>query len=278
MYLVAIFCYSLSLIAQLGAATVSVSLIKKAKKFQSGWLFLAVALSLMLGRRISPIMFAIDTSNFNILDALLSVPISGFLFLGVLGLKRLLENTNELNDKLSFITKTDFLTSALSRQETFKRISLEIARSARTKRPIALLSLDLDHFKLVNDEFGHHIGDEVLKGMVSFLKERIREIDFIGRIGGEEFLIVLPETSESKAIEVAERLREELSHFTCYQHCGKDIKITISIGVVAISPEEITNDYAMILESYLDKADIAMYEAKKNGRNQCRVYTKTQGV
>lgn len=272
MFLLAIFCYSLSFIAQLGAATVSVSLINTARKFQSGWFFLTIALSLMLGRRISPIMFAINTGDFNIVDAALSVPISGFLFLGVLGLKKVLSESRELNVKLSNIAKIDYLTSALSRQETFERSILEIARSTRTQRPLALLSIDIDHFKFINDKFGHHVGDEVLKSMVQFFKANIRSIDFIGRIGGEEFLIVLPETNEAAALEVANRLRKDLSQLCCHQHCGDEIKITVSIGVVLIAPQEKARDFDQILEANLDKADHAMYEAKNLGRNKCVLY------
>ncbi len=268
----AIFCYSLSFIFQLCVTTLTISLIKKTKKYKLGWLFLSVAFFLMLGRRALPILNAINFGKFDIADALLSVPISGFLFLGALGLKKLLEETNKLNIKLLRITKTDYLTSALSRQEAFERAILEITRSARTMRPLALLSIDIDHFKRINDIFGHHVGDEVLQAMVKFFKENIRAIDFIGRLGGEEFLIVLPETNESAALEVANRLRTSLSKVCCHQHCGTEIKITVSIGVALINPEKKVQDYAQMLESYLEKADSAMYEAKKHGRNRCVLF------
>lgn len=289
----AIALYCLSLVTQLGAVLIAISLVKRARDFRVGWLFLALGFTLMLGRRITPIIHIIDTGRFNLLDALLSVPISLFLFLGVWGLKKVLIDEIDLNKKLINMTKTDYLTSALSRMETFERAELEMARSARTKRPIALLSIDIDHFKHINDRFGHHVGDEVLKGMVHFLQAKMRANDFIGRIGGEEFLIVLPETNQAAALEVAERLRIELSQFPCYEHCGKVIKITVSIGVVLIaleekmmlttgrkSPEQ-PDSPSEILEGYLDLADEAMYYAKKHGRNQCHLSTKVpvkQGI
>ncbi len=272
MYYLAIFLYSLSLIAQLAAATLSVSLIKQAKNYRLGWLFLGIASSLMLGRRISPILFAINTGDFNITDAALSVPISMCLFLGIFHLKKLLSETELLKNRFSEIAKIDFLTSALSRLEVFERAQLEIARSIRTNHPLALLSLDIDHFKQINDRLGHHVGDEVLKGMVAFFKAKLRANDFIGRTGGEEFLIVLPETNEIEAMEVAERLREGLSHFCCHHVGDNQIKITVSIGIAVISLERKTDDYSKILQMYLDEADEAMYCAKKNGRNRCKLF------
>ncbi len=263
--------YCLSLLAQFAVAVVSVSIIKSSKSFRLGWLLLGIAFVLMLGRRISPILFALNSGEVNMVDAVLSALISNCLLFGAVSLKGSLDETEELNQKLTQSTKIDYLTHALSRQETFQRAKYEIARSARTKRPIALLSVDVDHFKRINDSFGHLIGDQVLKGMVGFIISKIRSIDFIGRIGGEEFLIVLPESNEAEAMEVAERLREGLSEFTCCMHCDQEIKITVSIGIAIILLEKEYEDYAKTLETYLDRADMAMYEAKKNGRNQCRL-------
>ncbi len=279
MYDLAIFFYCLSLIVQIGATTLSITLIKQAKHYQLGWFFLGIASFLMIGRRVSPILYAISTGKFNIVDAALAVPISGCLFLGVFYLKKLLTDTEALKNKFEEIAKIDCLTSALSRMEVFERAKLEITRSMRTHRPISLLSLDIDHFKEINDEFGHHEGDEILKGMVGFLKKNLRAIDFIGRIGGEEFLIVLPETNETEAMEVAERLRVNLSYFCCHKHCGKEIKITISIGVAMIALEKLakkTHDAEDILQLYLDNADEAMYVAKRNGRNMCHLFKPHQ--
>ena len=275
MYYLAILFYCLSLIAQIGATTLSITLIKQAEHYQLGWVFLGTTSFLMIGRRISPILYAISTGKFNIVDAALAVPISVCLFLGVFYLKKLLADSESLKHKFEEITKIDCLTSALSRLEVFERAQLEIARSMRNHRPISLLSLDIDHFKEVNDEFGHHEGDEILKSMVGFLKANLRAIDFIGRIGGEEFLIVLPETNESEAMEVAERLRVNLSYFCCHEHGGKEIKITVSIGVAMIELEKLakkTHNAEDILQLYVDNADEAMYAAKRNGRNRCHLF------
>lgn len=269
MFSLAISLYSLSLIAQLATAAISASLIKKFKIYRTGWIFLAIGFSLMIGRRVSPILFALKSGEFNLTDAILSLPISFCLLFGVIGIRKLLSDHEQVNNQLLAVTKTDYLTLALSRQETIERAKLEIARGARSKKPLALLSLDIDHFKKVNDKFGHQVGDQVLKQMVSFIKSKIRNIDFIGRMGGEEFLITLPDTDAIEAMEVAERLREEISNFCCDIHSGQEIKISVSIGVEVVTAEEGSTDYAKMLKTYLDRADHAMYMAKKAGRNKC---------
>jgi len=267
----AISLYCISLLAQFAAVILSVSLIKKARSYHLGWLFLGIAFTLMLGRRVSPIHFALNSGQYNMLDALLSVPISVFLLLGAINLKGLIEETEQLNNLLNETTKTDYLTFALSREEAIKRTILEMARSERTKRPFALLSLDIDYFKRINDEFGHQVGDAVLKNMVGFIKSQIRSNDFIGRMGGEEFIIVLPETNEVRAMDFGDRLRKSISDFSCYIEADKEIKITVSIGIVVVFFNRTQNEYSELLQFYLDRADAAMYEAKKNGRNQCHL-------
>ena len=269
----AIFLYLLSLTAQLATTTLSISLIKKAKAYRVGWLFLAVGFFLMIGRRISPITFALKTGEFNLNDAILSVPISVSLLFGILGIRKLLNDYEQLNNKLMILTKIDHLTLVLSRQETIERTKLEIAKATRTRKTMALLSLDIDDFKNVNDKFGHQVGDDVLKQMAGFIKSKIRNIDFIGRMGGEEFLIVLPETNSIEAMEIAERLRIGISNFCCYVHSGKKIKISVSIGIELVLPKKTETDYSKILKIYLDKADQAMYMAKKSGKNKCHLNT-----
>ncbi len=271
MLYLAISLYCISLLAQISAVILSVSLIKKAKSYHLGWLFLGIAFTLMLGRRVSPILFALDFGQFNILDAMLSVPISVFLLLGALNLKGLIEETEQLNNTLNETTKTDYLTFALSREEAIKRTILEMARSERTNRPFALLSLDIDYFKRINDQFGHQVGDVVLKNMVGFIKAQIRSNDFIGRMGGEEFIIVLPETNEVRAMDFGERLRKSISEFSCYIDAHQEIKITVSIGIVLVFLNRTHNEYSELMQFYLGRADDAMYEAKKNGRNQCHL-------
>lgn len=267
----AIYLYLLSITAQLATTTISISLIRKSKAYLAGWLFLAGGFFMMICRSISAITFAIKTGELNLNDEILSVSISVSLLFGILGIRKLLSDYEQINNKLMIVTKIDHLTLAFSRQETIERTKLEIAKATRTRKTMALLSLDIDNFKNVNDKFGHQVGDEVLKQMAGFIKSKIRNIDFIGRMGGEEFLIVLPETNSIEAIEIAERLRTGISNFCCYVHSGKKIKISVSIGIELVLPKKRVTDYSKILKIYLDKADQAMYMAKKSGKNKCHL-------
>jgi len=207
--------YSLSLLCQVLASLVSISLFRHSNTiYRWAWLFLAIGLSLMISRRINPIVHVFESGHYDLLDALLSLPISGFLLLGVLGLKKFLLKTSNALIALETLSQLDPLTNSLSRTEILYRISEEIDRSRRNKHSFALLEIDIDHFKNVNDQFGHHVGDEVLIGLVRHSKETLRSIDIIGRIGGEEFLILLPETGAEGAAQIAERLRECIAKAT----------------------------------------------------------------
>jgi diguanylate cyclase (GGDEF)-like protein len=154
---------------------------------------------------------------------------------------------------------TDPLTGVHNRRHLFELGQHEFQRAKRFKRPLSVLMVDIDRFKRINDQFGHAAGDAVLLRLSSLLKTSVREFDIVGRYGGEEFVIILPETSPSATYEVAERLRLLISkHFE-----NIDIPlITVSIGAASSLPE--TAD----LDSLIHFADIAMYTAKKSGGNR----------
>ena len=264
----AILFYGISLTAQLVAACIAISLIKKANVYRVAWIFLSAALILMLGRRISPIVFILGNGEYNMTDALLSIPISIFLMVGIWGVRKILIFSEQANKNLSEINKVDYLTKALSRIELYSRSELEVDRALRYKKDLAFVMVDIDHFKKINDQYGHAVGDEVLKSLVLILKNCLRKNDFIGRIGGEEFLIVLPEANSNKAIEVAERLRERVASQNCYNFKNKSIKITISLGVSIMSSNETSKTPRELVEEHFNNADIAMYKAKNTGRNR----------
>jgi diguanylate cyclase (GGDEF)-like protein len=203
------------------------------------------------------------------LDALLSLPISVFLLFGVLGLRKLLVKSDNNQLALETLTQYDPLTNSLSRTEILYRVSEEIDRSRRNKHSFALLEMDIDHFKNVNDQCGHHVGDEVLTGLVRNAKEALRSIDAIGRIGGEEFLILLPETETEGAAQIAERLREHISNTVNETSAPVPVRITISIGVTIFNPNENPGmARGIVLNELMNKADLAMYQAKNDGRNR----------
>ena len=223
----------------------------------------------MIGRRIGPIFHIFESGHYNLLDALLSLPISGFLLLGVLGLRKLLLKADNNQLILETLAQHDPLTHSLSRTEILYRVSEEINRSRRNKHSFALLEMDIDHFKNVNDQYGHHVGDEVLLNLVRHSQEAVRSIDTVGRIGGEEFLILLPETEAEGAAQIAERLREHIANTANDTSAPTPIRITISIGVAVFNPNENPGmARGIALNELMNKADLAMYQAKNEGRNR----------
>ena len=223
----------------------------------------------MIGRRIDPLLHVFETGHYHLVDALLSLPISGFLLFGVLGLRKLLLKADNNQLILETLAQHDPLTHSLSRTEILYRVSEEINRSRRNKHPFALLEMDIDHFKNVNDQYGHHVGDEVLANLVRHSQEAIRSIDTVGRIGGEEFLILLPETEAKGAAQIAERLREYIANTVNITSAAKPINITISIGAAIFKPDEnLEMERGIALNELMNKADLAIYQAKNEGRNR----------
>jgi len=261
--------YAVSLICQIFAAIFAIGLFFRAHSYRLACGFLSIGLTLMIGRRISPLVHALNDGHMNIIDAWLSVPISLFLLLGMFQFRRLLIELEDRSFLLDQFSKTDSLTGAMTRAETFSRIDLEIKKSFRSKEPIAFLMVDIDHFKNVNDVYGHPIGDQVLIDLVKRSQEVLREIDIFGRVGGEEFLIVLPGLGEKSAGEVAERLRMYIASKPSIHDARVDIFITISIGLAIYDPHEDHEEFAStILRNYFSLCDQAMYRAKQSGRNK----------
>jgi diguanylate cyclase (GGDEF)-like protein len=151
----------------------------------------------------------------------------------------------------------------------------ELARAARQKTGLAILIIDLDHFKLVNDRFGHLVGDAVLRRVGRALEAGVREFDTVGRFGGEEFVVVLPETDESAALVVAERLRHRINELHPAMDAGvgvvDDEPLSVSIGV-ACSPTDGSE-----LPELLVAADSALYQAKAQGRNRVVLANRGSG-
>jgi diguanylate cyclase (GGDEF)-like protein len=223
----------------------------------------------MIGRRIGPIFHIFESGHFDLLDAVLSLPISGLLLLGVLGLRKLIIKSDNNQLMLETLAQHDPLTNSLSRTEILYRVSEEIDRSRRNKHSFALLEMDIDHFKNVNDQLGHHVGDEVLINLVRHSQEALRSIDSVGRIGGEEFLILLPETEAEGAAQIAERLRNHIANAINVTSALTPVKITISVGVAVFNPNENPGlARGIVLNELISKADLAMYQAKNEARNR----------
>ncbi|CAG0948928.1 Diguanylate cyclase DgcM [Methylophilaceae bacterium] len=163
----------------------------------------------------------------------------------------------EENSRLSRI---DPLTNLANRREARHRIELELSRSDRTFQPFSVVLCDIDHFKLINDTYGHACGDFMLCNVADALRRTSREIDCIARWGGEEFLLVLPLTDKSAALKLAERLRKAVESLSCRWET-ESLSVSISLGCVTSSHEN-------SVESLIDAADKALYRAKNAGRNR----------
>lgn len=156
----------------------------------------------------------------------------------------------------------DYLTEVNNRGHFMELGERELSRALRYEKPLGILMLDIDFFKKINDNYGHKLGDAVLKKLADICKKTLREVDIIGRIGGEEFAILLPETDQSKALEVAERLRIAIAEASIPMKDGLPVKFTVSVGVASVASAE---DNVDVL---LNRADQALYDAKETGRNK----------
>jgi len=173
------------------------------------------------------------------------------------------------NEGLLRFAFTDYLTGLRTRGYFEQQLELEFKRAERRQQKFALLMIDIDHFKQVNDTFGHHIGDQLLRDVTSILMKDMREVDTVARYGGEEFVIILPETTETGAIYVAQRLRravEQAKFFAGSPHSVQ--RLTISIGVAVYDAD------AQFKRDLIEFADAALYAAKHEGRNRVICYSE----
>jgi len=161
------------------------------------------------------------------------------------------------------------LTGLYRREALLEILDREWSRSQRYARPLAVALADLDHFKSVNDRFGHLTGDLVLQRVAAELRSQLRETDFIGRYGGEEFLYVLPETTLDGGRHFAEKVRERIERLEIPTESGKSVQVTVSIGVAAREGER--DDGRARARALLAAADEALYAAKRDGRNRVAV-------
>jgi two-component system, cell cycle response regulator len=166
-----------------------------------------------------------------------------------------------LLSKFQALATTDDLTGLSNRRMFFEELEREIARFVRYGSPVALLLVDVDRFKAVNDDYGHQAGDSVLKTLGALLAETFRRTDLAARYGGEEFAVLLPETGLDQAVDVAERLRRRVEA-TAFPSPAGELAVTISVGAA------VAGDGARDAESLVRAADEALYRAKSGGRNR----------
>ena len=168
----------------------------------------------------------------------------------------------DANVELERLASTDPLTLLANRRQFFVRLEAEIKRAHRHGESLALVMLDLDHFKAVNDAHGHGVGDQVLKAVGAMLSSCVREWDMAARLGGEEFALILPTTDREGAREVAERVRMRILELRCQTADGAVVTVSASCGGAILNDTVTTSDQLLVA------ADNALYRAKERGRDR----------
>lgn len=176
-----------------------------------------------------------------------------------------IENTR-LQEHIKLVGLRDPLTGINNRRFFDQRLKEEAGRARRYDRPLSCLFLDIDHFKRINDQYGHQAGDNVLKQVSSMLNDRLRQTDILARFGGEEFVILLPDTEQDDASLIAEQVRSRIAHAKFIIPSGKTLSVTLSIGLAVLHPNNHINDAKQLLSA----ADQAVYAAKLSGRNRVK--------
>jgi diguanylate cyclase (GGDEF)-like protein len=178
-------------------------------------------------------------------------------------------------ERTQALALTDVLTGLPNRRYAIGRLEQELAVAARSSRPLSLLMLDIDHFKGVNDRYGHAAGDAVLVEVAQRLRRAARQTDVVCRIGGEEFVLIAPDTDAHRAAQVAERLREVVAAQPCLLPQGLGLTITLSAGVAQLAPRAAARPGA--LDALFARADDALYQAKRAGRDRVVVAAAPPG-
>ena len=174
----------------------------------------------------------------------------------------------EARDRMEILATHDDLTGLLNRKAIRERAKAELARAQRESIPMSLILLDIDHFKLVNDQYGHLVGDDALRLIAKVVRQTVRTYDYTGRWGGEEFMLLLPRTAQDEALKIAERVRLDISKMPLVLPNGTALNLSASLGVVSTS-----QNGDQPLDTLLQRADDALYEAKAQGRNRVCYFT-----
>jgi diguanylate cyclase (GGDEF)-like protein len=190
------------------------------------------------------------------------VAVLGGILLWVSDMRMTRDELRRSNLALQQVAATDFLTGLLSRRQASFLLDFEAARARRSGHPLGFIMIDLDHFKAVNDTYGHAAGDAVLVHVGGLLKSRLRASDIVSRYGGEEFLVLIPDATYESTVDLANNLRQMIEQSPA-KHCGKEIQVRASFGV---SVSHI--DRGDSAQDAIARADAALYAAKAMGRNR----------
>jgi len=265
---------AVSALLQLIAALLALRAMPHSGSYRYPWIALSLALMLMVERRVGPLL---DFHNgvADLVDALFGLVVSVLIVFSLIGLDRLLRAIRTNEEHLTRLAITDALTGLANRRHLLAELEKELRRAGRSVRPLSVLMVDLDRFKAINDRYGHAVGDAVLVAVAARCMARLRAIDLCGRIGGEEFVVLLPEADAEGAAATAERLRADLAE-TPIDTVGGPLIVTISMGVATHDPrrrhadETAEDNVTSQAQALLQRADDALYRAKASGRNCVR--------
>ena len=182
---------------------------------------------------------------------------------GLIGISTDVTELFALRQELEQATRTDELTGLYNRRAFFEFADIGLANARRHGRPLSLMIIDIDHFKRINDLFGHPVGDRVLEDVAARMSSAIRDVDRLARIGGEEFAVLLPETDIEQALDIGSRIRLALQPIPLQG--GASVKPTVSIGLATLHPED------QSIHNLYQRADEALYRAKASGRDKISV-------
>lgn len=188
-------------------------------------------------------------------------------------LERLVEETQRLKDYYVNMSMQDQLTGLHNRRYFYEQVEIALAQQSRYRYPFCLLMMDIDHFKLINDQYGHAFGDEVLVAVANTLKNQVRSTDILVRFGGEEFVIIFINTSCDNGKNFAERIRANIKSLKI-NSTGFDVQLTMSIGLYCVARQEDQSDQKFDIDQIINFADAALYQAKANGRDRVEMFEK----
>jgi diguanylate cyclase (GGDEF)-like protein len=171
-------------------------------------------------------------------------------------------------EKALAMASSDELTGLINRRGYYQRFESELERARRHQTPLCVALVDVDHFKSFNDTYGHLSGDLVLKALSELFTQNMRKSDVVCRFGGEEFAILLPDTSLKSAVELMERVRQNVEKLQLFGMNGEALKVTISIGLSEVNTRPKVSPYRSEISDSLALADEQLYRAKHQGRNQ----------
>lgn len=179
-------------------------------------------------------------------------------------LRAKLAASTQVQEELKELVERDVLTSVLSRRELMNRMADEVERVRRYQTPLTLIMADVDHFKRINDRYGHAYGDRVLRAVAQAMEQTLRSVDMIGRYGGEEFVMLLPNTALNDARPLAERLLQAVCRLSVATETGEVVGVTVSLGLACSQELAASVDGEVLINA----ADRALYRAKREGRNR----------